>query len=442
MSDFQKADLILWPRWLVTMDPEVRAEEGRGVVVRDGAIIDLIDAEGVTEYEAAEEMVLPEHVLMPGMVNTHTHAAMVLLRGIGDDMALMPWLEQRIWPAEQSLVSAEFVADGTRQAIAEMLRSGTTCARDMYFFPHVAASVAQEAGFRLGTGFPVLEFPTAWGRGPDDYLAHVRDRAPEIQGHPLTHATIAPHAPYTVADATFERIAALADELQLGIDIHLHETQGEVDEAVAQHGERPFARLDRLGLLGPRLLAVHMTALNESEIARCGELALAIAHCPESNMKLASGICPTPALLQAGACVSLGTDGAASNNDLDMIGEMRSAALLAKVGSGDASALNAKQALHAATLGGARALGLDQQVGSITAGKRADLVAVSLAELESHPVFDPVSHLVYATTRNQVTDVWIDGHRVLNDRRCTTLDERELHERARHWQSRVRESLT
>jgi 5-methylthioadenosine/S-adenosylhomocysteine deaminase len=377
--------------------------------VRDGAIEAVVPAQAGTRFDDYERIDLPDHVLIPGLVNAHTHAAMSLMRGMSDDLPLMRWLQEHIWPAETMHVSPEFVRDGTALACAEMLRGGITCFNDMYYFPEAALEAAQAAGMRAALGLIVIDFPTAYASDPADYLRkgfELRDRSRE---DPLVSFCLAPHAPYTVSDATFRQIATFAAELDLPVHVHLHETEHEIEQSLAEHGVRPLERLRRLGLLGPGLIAVHAVHLQEHEIQLLAREGCSVAHCPSSNLKLASGFAPIEALRNAGVNICLGTDGAASNNRLDIFTEMRTAALLAKAVARDASAMPEHAALRAATLGGARALGLGARIGSIEPGKRADLVAVALRGPELTPCYDPVSHLVYAAGREHVTHVWVDG---------------------------------
>jgi 5-methylthioadenosine/S-adenosylhomocysteine deaminase len=401
----------------------------------------LPSAQAAERYPDYARIDLPGHALMPGLVNAHTHAAMALMRGIADDLPLMRWLQEHIWPVEAKHVSPEFVKDGTLLACAEMLRGGVTCFNDMYFFPEAALEAAQQAGMRAALGLIVVEFPSAYASDPQQYLAKglaLRDRWRE---HPLVSFCLAPHAPYTVSDATFRKVAQLAAELELPVHVHVHETAGEVERSVAEHGARPLERLAGLGLLGPGLIAVHAVHLTPAEIALLARHSASVAHCPSSNLKLASGMAPVAPLLAAGVNVALGTDGAASNNRLDMFEEMRLAALLAKAAAGDAEAMPAHAALRAATLGGAMALGAEARLGSIEAGKAADLVAVALDDVALQPVYDVVSHLVYACGREHVTDVWVGGERVLRDRHLTRVDVADLQGRAALWQTKILNSL-
>jgi 5-methylthioadenosine/S-adenosylhomocysteine deaminase len=435
----ETVDTLLHARWVVPVQP-AGALDHHSLAMRDGRIVAVLPtAEARATFRGAVELELPDHALIPGLVNAHTHAAMTLMRGLADDLPLMSWLNDHIWPAEARWVSPEFVRDGTRLAIAEMLRGGTTCFSDMYFFPDETARQAEHAGIRAVVGLILIDFPTAWAQDADEYLHKGLELHDRLRGNPLVTTAFAPHAPYTVSDGPLQKVAMYAEELDVPVHIHVHETADEVNGSLERHGERPLARLERLGLLSPRLVAVHMTQLTPAEIETVAAGGAHVVHCPESNLKLASGFCPVARLAAAGAGLALGTDGAASNNDLDMFSEMRTAALLAKAVAGDASALPAMQALEMATLGGARALGLDQVTGSLVAGKAADVVAVNLGDIETRPLYHPLSQLVYATGRDKVTDVWVAGRHLLNGRRLTTLDERELLATAAEWQARLGE---
>jgi 5-methylthioadenosine/S-adenosylhomocysteine deaminase len=363
---------------------------------------------------------------------------MNLMRGISDDLPLETWLREVIWPAESKHVSPAFVRDGTLLAAREMLRGGITTCNDMYFFPDTAAEAFAEAGMRAVVGLIVLDFPTAWANDADDYLHKglaIRDK---WHGHPLIRFAIAPHAPYSVSDAGLERVGCLAAELDLIIHIHVHETASEITDSLAAFGVRPLARLERLGLLGPTLTAVHSVHVDDTDLARLAHHGCSVAHCPSSNMKLASGIAPLPAMLRHGINVGLGTDGAASNNRLDLFQEMRQSALLAKVSSRDATAAPARTVLRMATLGGARALGLDDIIGSIKIGKRADLCAIALECPTITPCFDPISHLVYVCGREQVSHVWIEGKlRVSDGRVLLRINDNELLALTSLWQTRL-----
>ncbi len=438
-ATMENIDVLIEARWVIPVEPDGAVLENHAVAVHAGRIVALLPiAAARAAYAAADRVVLDTHALIPGLINLHTHAAMTLLRGYGDDMPLMAWLTERIWPAEAKHVSAEFVRAGTLLAAAEMLKGGVTCANDMYFFPDAAAEAFLALGMRAALGLIAIEFPTAYASDPDDYLARGLALRDARRHEPLLTFCLAPHAPYTVSDKTFEKIARYAAELGLPVHIHLHETAEEVATSLEKHAVRPLARLARLGLLGPQTIAVHAVHLDAGDIALLARHGASVAHCPASNLKLASGIAPVAALLDAGINLGLGTDGAASNNRLDMFAEMRLAALLAKGASGRADVLPAAQALRMATLGGARALGLDAVIGSISPGKAADLAAVNLGRLDLQPIYDPLSHLVYAAERTDVSDVWVAGVRVVNEQQLQASCSGDLESTARLWQNRVR----
>ena len=434
----EPCDLLIEAGWVVPVEPHGVVLEQHAVAVRDGAIVALLPvAEARARFAPREVVQRPGSVLLPGLVNAHTHNPMTLMRGLADDLPLMRWLNEHVWPAEAAVMGAEYCADGVELAVAEMLRGGTTCCNENYFFPDVIAATYKRLGFRAVVGLPVIEFPSAWARSQAEYF----DRALEVHDlyrrDPLIGTAFAPHAPYTVSDASFERIHLLADQLDLQVHCHVHETAQEIGDSVAQHGQRPLARLQRLGLLNDQLIAVHMTQLTEAEIALCAERGVSVVHCPESNLKLASGFCPAEALRRAGVNLAIGTDGCASNNDLDMFGEMRTVALLAKGVAQDASAMDAATTLRAATLGGACAMGLGGSIGSIEAGKRADLICVRLDQLEAQPCYSVVSQLVYASGRHQVSDVWLDGVAKLRDGNLMDTDEPCLIAKAGEWRARI-----
>ena len=427
---------LIRARWVVPVEPAGTVLEHHAVAVSGERIDALLPAAEIdSRYPGAEVIELGEHVLIPGLVNAHTHAAMSLMRGLADDRALAPWLAEHIWPAEARHVSAQFVKDGTLLACAEMLRGGITCFNDMYFFPEAALEAALEAGMRAALGMIVIEFPSAYASDPDDYLQKglaLRDRWRE---QPLLSFCLAPHAPYTVSDATFHNLATMLGELDVPLHIHLHETEEEITRSLAEHGVRPLERLRHLGLLGPGLIAVHGVHLTTEEIEVLARHGSSVVHCPSSNLKLASGFAPVAQLLAAGVNVALGTDGAASNNRLDLMQEMRQAALLAKAVARDAEAMPAHLALRCATLGGAIALGLERRIGSIVPGKLADLVAVRLHGPELTPCFDPVSHLVYAAGREHVSDVWVAGKQQLQARELLNPPLSSLDTRYQLWQN-------
>ncbi len=430
-------DTLIHARWLLPVVPDTVLEH-HSLAVQNGKIIDLLPSEQASSrYTATTTVNCDQHAVLPGLINAHTHAAMNLLKGLADDLPLMTWLNEHIWPAEQQWLSEQFVHDGTRLAIAEMLRSGTTTFNDMYLYPEVAANCVRHTGIRAVIGLIVIDFPTPWARDADEYLSKGLALFDELKAETRITAAFAPHAPYTVADAPLRRVATLAHELSLPVHIHLHETAHEVASAEQQNGQRPIERLRELGLLNRNLLAVHMTQLNDDDINIAADHRINVVHCPESNLKLASGICPTAALIEAGINVTLGTDSSASNNDLDMFSEMRTAALLGKGFSDNAAALPAAKVLEMATINGARALGLENRIGSLEKGKWADVIAVDLAQVETQPVYDPRSALVYSAARHHVEHVWVAGKALLTRRQLTTLDSDELLTRAAGWRDKI-----
>jgi 5-methylthioadenosine/S-adenosylhomocysteine deaminase len=430
--------LLIRARWVVPVEPAGVTLEHHAVAVRDGRIEAVLPAAAArSRFPDYEELALDDHVLIPGLVNAHTHAAMSLMRGLADDLPLMRWLEEHIWPTEAKHVSGEFVRDGTLLACAEMLRGGITCFNDMYFFPEASLEAALACGMRSAQGIIAIEFPSAYASDAADYLRKglaVRDRHGE---EALVSFCLAPHAPYTVGDETLKKIATLAAELDLPVCIHLHETKDELARSVAEHGVRPIARLQRLGLLGPGLIAVHAVHLDKGEIELLARHSCSVVHCPSSNLKLASGFAPVGALLKSGVNVALGTDGAASNNRLDLFQEMRTAALLAKAVAGDAQAMDAGAALRAATLGGARALGLVGVTGSIEPGKAADLVALDLSAPELQPCYDVVSQLVYSAGREHVSHVWVAGRQLVREGQLEVPALAGLNTRLELWQNAI-----
>ena len=420
------------------MDPPHSVLSGHAVAVSDDCIVGVLPAaEAHKKFDAQQHIALADHVLIPGLVNLHTHAAMTLLRGLADDLTLMEWLNRHIWPAEQRHVSEEFVYDGTRLACAEMLRGGVTCFNDMYFFPRAAARAAMEARMRAAIGLIVAEFPSPYAADAQDYLSKgllVRDA---LRGESLLTFCLAPHAPYSVSDKSLTDVATYAGELDLPVHMHIHETLDEITLSIKEHGMRPLQRLRQHGLLSPGLIAVHAIHLENNEIDLLARHGCHVVHCPSSNLKLASGVAPIATLLTNNVNVGLGTDGAASNNRLDLFAEMRLAALLAKGMAGDAATLPAWQALEMATVRPARALGMDNLIGSLTPGKRADITAVSLSDIALAPCYDPLSHLVYAAGREHVSHVWVDGELVVDNGKLTTMDTQELRTKAAYWQAKI-----
>ena len=430
-------DLLLLPTWLVPVEPAGVVLKEHALGIRDGRIVFIGPRAAALKLDAREIRELPDMLLCPGLINAHGHAAMTLFRGLADDLPLMAWLEKHIWPAEAKWVDETFVRDGTDLAIAEQIKGGITCFSDMYFFPKVASECIHDSGIRGQIAIPILDFPIPGASTADDAIRQGVELFNDLKHHERIKITFGPHAPYTVGDENLEKIRVIAEELDASIHMHVHETAFEVQQSVEQYGERPLARLGRLGLLGPRFQAVHMTQISDEDLVLLVESNTSVIHCPESNLKLASGFCPVERLWQAGVNVAIGTDGAASNNDLDLLGETRTAALLAKAVAGSATALDAHRALRMATLNGARALGIETDVGSLEVGKAADMVAFDLSGLAQQPVYDPVSQLIYATGRDCVKHLWVAGKQLLDDRRLTRLDEDRLCATAKAWGQRI-----
>jgi 5-methylthioadenosine/S-adenosylhomocysteine deaminase len=434
----QHCDTLIAARWCVPVEPAGSVLSEHAVIVTNGSIEDVLPlTEARQRYQPSVTIERPDHVLIPGLVNAHTHAAMTLLRGLADDMPLETWLRQAIWPVEKRWISAEMVRDGTELAVAEMISAGVTCFSDQYFFPEIVAETAVELGMRAMVGTPVVDFPTAWARDAAEYLQKGADLVHDpFADHPLISTCYVPHSTSALSDEAFVNLRVMADQLDVPVQIHLHETMAEIDAAMRDTGQRPFQRLATLGLVNSSLLAVHAIHMTDAEIASFAESGVSIAHCPRSNLKLASGIAPVARYRSAGINVALGTDGAASNNVLDMLAEIRLAALLAKVSESDAASVSAADALRMGTIDSARALGLDKRIGSIEPNKSADLTCLDLSRLNSQPVYDVISQVVYTANADQVSDVWIAGKHQLENGRLTHIDRDGLLDRSEEWRER------
>jgi 5-methylthioadenosine/S-adenosylhomocysteine deaminase len=429
---------ILVAPWIIPVVPRNTVLENHAVVIENGRILDICNADtAFKKHPNATMEKRPNHVVLPGFVNAHTHAAMCLFRGLADDLPLMQWLEDHIWPAEGKWVDKDFVADGTELAIAEMLSSGTTCFSDMYLYPDIVAKAAQKFGIRAAVGLIVTDFPSAWATGPDDYLDKGLAVHDETRSLSRVTTTLAPHAPYTVSDAPLDQVRTYADELNIPIHMHIHETSAEIEQGLSSTGDRPIERLRKLGLLNPKLIAVHMTQLLDEEIETVASHGVSVVHCPSSNAKLASGLCRVSELIAQGCNVALGTDSAASNNNLDMITEMRMAAFGAKQLEADAAALPAWQVLEMATINGAKALNQADEFGSLEAGKSADIIAIDLDHVATQPVYDPISQLVYSVSRDQVSDAWVNGNHVLKKKALKNIDLSSLINKTKDWANKI-----
>lgn len=427
-------DHIVHAKWIITGEENSSILEDHALVIHQGTIKDILKSDQAEkQYQAKRVERFDSHALMPGFMNSHTHLTMNYFRGLADDLALMDWLNHHIWPAEKKWLSQEFVKDASLFAMAEMIRSGTTCFNDMYFFLQATAEAVEISGMRGAIGITVIDFPTAWAKDPEDYIAKGLEFLQEYKNHPRITTTFAPHAPYTVSDETLLKVKDLAEKHDLKINMHIHETRDEIRQSLEKYKIRPLKRLQNLEFLSPRVIAIHMTQIDDQDLEVLEAERPHIVHCPESNMKLASGVCPVTKFIDLKLNVALGTDGAASNNDLDMLGEMRSAAFLSKLSTHDPTSLSAAETMTLATLNGARALGIDQLTGSLKPGKAADFIALNLNEIETLPLYHPASQIVYAATRNQVTDVWVNGKQLLKSRQLLTLNEEELKDKASFW---------
>ena len=434
----QTPDFLIFARWIIPVEPRGAVLEDHALAVRDERIWGLFPrAEAVRQWPDAARVVRSNHALIPGLVNAHTHAGMTLLRGFADDLALQPWLENHIWPAEARHLSEDFVRAGTELALVEMVRSGTTCFADMYFFPEIAVEAARRRGVRISAGLTMIDFSTRWAADRRESLRKNDALYSRYRGEPGVSFALAPHSPYAVDDEGLALCAKLASERDLPIHMHVHETAGEIAESLELHNCRPLARLDELGIVNERLMAVHATQLEDGEIAALAERGCSVTHCPQSNMKLASGFCPVATLRTAGVNVALGTDSAASNNGLDMLEELKTAALLAKAACGNAEAITASEALEMATLAGARALGLDDEIGSLVSGKAADIVALDLLRPNTQPVYDPISQVAYSCKASQVSDVWVRGKALLDAGQLEWGDEDRILAEAGEWGRRI-----
>lgn len=436
----QPVDHIIHAKWIIPCEGKTDFLTDHALIIKDGKILAILPGDEATkQYQAKNTEKYLHHAIIPGLINAHTHIGMNLFRGLADDLALMDWLNHHIWPAERQWVSDELVYDASQLAIAEMIRSGSTCFNDMYFFLQATAKAAETAGVRAHIGITVIDFPTAWAKDPDEYLSKGIEFYQAYQNHPLVTATMAPHAIYTVKENTLTKVKEVAEKYDLKINMHIQETADEVNQSLKETGLRPIKRLHDIDFISPRLIAVHMTQIDEEDMEILQRTKPNIVHCPESNMKLASGICPVTQLKKAGINVALGTDSVASNNDLDMVSEMRSAAFLAKLSTRNPTSLPANDVLCMSTIDGAKALGVDHLTGSLIAGKAADFAVIDLDQIETQPLYHPASQIVYAASRQQVTDVWVNGKQLMKNRKLTTLDEEELLKKAKIWRGKIKQ---
>jgi 5-methylthioadenosine/S-adenosylhomocysteine deaminase len=430
-------DTILHPDFVVPIVPRGQVLEAHSVALAGQTIAAIMPRSEATKAATAQHIDLKGCALMPGLINLHCHAAMSLLRGYADDMPLMSWLQQYIWPTEQRMISPEFVRDGSDLAIAELLKGGTTTLVDNYFFPEITAEQCDSAGLRALLNFPIIDMETAWARDAEACINRGLELRDRYRDHDRIEIGFGPHSTYGVSETILGKVAMLAEELDAPVHIHLQETKEEVLNSVERCGLRPIDLLQRLGLLGPRTHCVHMNAVGEQDIENLAIHGAHVVHCPRSNLKLGSGISPVQKLLDRGVNVALGTDGAASNNRLNMLAEAQTAALIGKVRHGDPRAVDAWTVLEMATLSGARALGQAHRLGSIETGKLADLIAVDISGMHQLPLNNLASNLVYASSGKEVLWSWVGGRLVMQDGQLQTLDYSDVTHRVLHWSNQL-----
>jgi 5-methylthioadenosine/S-adenosylhomocysteine deaminase len=440
LADHSKknANVIVSATWIFTADDQGRLLKDHSVVIQDDIIIDLLPTESVFDfYDSNEVYSLSGHILIPGLINTHTHSAMSLLKGYANDLPLAQWLNDYIWPAEKKYINPRFVKDGSMIAISEMIKAGITTFNDMYFYPDSTAQAATELGIRANIGLIVMDFSTNYANDPQDYLTKGFEFRDQWRDADLITTCIAPHAPYSVSNDAFELIGTYAEQLDLSVHTHLHETEWEVNESVRQYGVSPIQRLDGLGLLGPNLMAAHCVHLNDQDFNLLSQNNVHVIHNPSSNMKLGSGIADLSTMIDHDINICLGSDSSASNNRLDILEEMRLASLLAKGERMDPQFLSSEQVLRMATIHGAKAIGLESKIGSIEKGKKADIVALNLDSIECQPSYDPIATLVYSSSRADVNYVWINGKIKLKENNLVGIDTEKILYLAKSWQTKI-----
>ena len=435
----RKIDYLISPKWVAPVIPRSCILEDYSVAVSGNTISKILPTyEALRVFREIPNFSLPDQLLTPGFINVHAHSSMSLLRGIADDRHMMDWLSNWIWPIEAKLVNPNFVLDGTQLAGVEMIMGGTTTVADNYFFPDASSSAFASLGMRAQIGIPILKFNNKWARDEKDHFEKCLTILDQQQDNPLQSLCLSPHAPYSVSDKGFLRVAELAEKKNLKVQLHLHETSQEIQESLDETGLRPLARIESLGILNGRLQAIHLTQLTMDEIDRLAKNKVHVGHCPESNMKLGSGVCPIGDLLAKKINVAIGTDSPASNNDLDMLQEVRTASFLSKAVTGNATQISADDCLEMITLNGAKFLGLEQKIGSIEVGKLADLTAIDMSSIVLKPVYNPVSHLIYNCTSANVSNVWIDGKQILQNKKLVGFRMPELERKVEKWKEKIK----
>ena len=434
----QKADYIICGDYVLTMNEGLETIRHGAVAVQGHAIIDVgKSVDLLRAYPDAKVITGENKVLLPGLINTHSHAAMVFFRGLADDLPLKEWLEKHIWPAEAKWLSPEFVYDATELACLEMLKAGITTYNDMYFFGDSTARATRSLGMRAMLGAGIIDFPTMVASTPDEYLANAERFIGNWKGDDMIFPCLAPHGAHTCGPETLKRSKKLAERLDVKLHMHLSETRWEVEEIISRHGKRPVEYLDSIGFLDEGLIAAHCVHLDDAEIGLLSKRSVSVSHCIESNLKLASGIAPVPEMIRAGIIVSLGTDGAASNNDQNILSEMSTAAKLHKAMANDPTVLDSKTALLMATRWGAEALGLGNKIGSLEKGKAADIISIDLKKPHLSPIYDIYSHIVYSAMASDVDTVIVGGKQIIQNRSHVEVSEDAILKKSAEWQTRI-----
>lgn len=434
----QPVDYIICGDYVLTMNENMDLIRGGAVAIKGSKIVDVNTSHNILKkYSSGEIIEGKDKVVLPGFINTHTHAPMVYFRGLADDLPLKEWLEGHIWPAENHWLSPEFISDAVELACLEMLKAGVTTYNDMYFFGDSAAVATKKIGMRAVLGAGILDFPSASAKNTDEYLKNAEIFSKNWKGDELITPCIAPHAIYTCSPDTFKKAKKLAEKFDLPLHIHLSETEWEVNEIISRYGKRPVAHLESIGFLDERVLAAHCVWLDNEEIEILAKRNVGVSHCIESNLKLASGIAPVVKMLKAGIKVTFGTDGAASNNDLSILSEMSTAAKVHKVMEKDPTVLNSKTALLMATRWGAEVLGLGNKIGSIEKDKLADIVIINLKKPHLAPIYDVYSHIVYSAIESDIEQVFVNGRMVINNRMLITYSEEHILQKASEWGRKI-----
>ena len=441
-SHIQQVSTIISAKWICPVRPLNVTLEDHSIVIDENRIIDIIETKKIASlYQTHQHVQLHHHIVTPGLINAHTHAAMNLFRGFADDQPLHTWLHESIWPLEKKWVTPDFVYDGTLIACAEMLKSGVTTFNEMYFYPEAASRAIKQSGMRANIGLFVMDYPSNYANDGEDYLMKGLEARDGWRDEALITSSLAPHAPYSVSDKTLNQVLTYANQLNLTIHMHVHETENEILESIKQFQLRPIERLHRLGLLSPQFMAVHAVYLNDQDLNALSKESTSVIHCPTSNLKLGSGVADIETLQKHNINVCIGTDGSASNNKQDVLHDMQLASLLAKGLKKNPAIMDAKTSLEMVTINGAKALGLEDHIGSIEKGKYADLVAFNMDQVSTLPMYDPMSHLIYATSREEVSHVWVNGLLQYEEGLLTSIDTQLCKDIGLRWQLKIKQNV-